>query len=319
MQKLLLIISCGLALALRTLAADEVPAAHGSQAQVGVLDITCPDSMEAMCRAWVTAFNQRSPGAGARYTMTDCNPIDRSAIGPNTAEVFSNSNQKYTDKYSYDPFRVLVSLAAYDLKDKVQALGVFVHRDNPLTKITLSQLDAIYSTTRRRHGKDLTTWGQLGLTGEWADQPIHPISRKLSNEVTWHFRDIVMLDGTFKSSVQQPQKAKSVDVIRALSADRYGIANCAFSYATAEVKALALTDSAGVEHQPSREEVGSGSYPLIRPLYFYVNRVPGKPLEPLVKEFLSFVLSAEGQTIVAQDKYFALPPALADGERAKLD
>src|SRR5207302_7244907 len=122
-------------------------------------------------------------------------PADRIALGPNTQEVFHNTTAPYVDKYLREPFRVQVSLGTFDTKGKVQALGVFVHRNNPLARITLAQLDAVFSNTRRRgQPETISTWGALGLEGEWAARPIHLYGRKLDQDVCWLFRQVVLFD-----------------------------------------------------------------------------------------------------------------------------
>ncbi|PYQ48617.1 MAG: hypothetical protein DMF78_20815, partial [Acidobacteria bacterium] len=283
------------------------------------LATTGPDTMEGMMKAWIAAFNKTHPDAEVTFALKECHPEDRCTAGPDVDEVFANTSAAYAEKYRYEPFRVMVSLGGYDTPGHIQALGVYVHPSNPIQKLTLAQLDAIYSPERRRgHPADVTAWGDVGLGGEWASKPIHAYGRSLSNEVAWYFKDIVTLDGPYKPSYIQPGKAASVDIMTALAGDPYGIGYSGFAYRTDKVKAIALADRDGVYVEPSRMAVASAKYPLQRPLYIYVNRAPGKPLEPLAREFLAFVLSEEGQQIGAVDGMLPLPLALAAAEQARL-
>lgn len=247
-------------------------------------------------------------------------PEDRAALGNDTAEVFSLTPAPYEAKYGHEPFRVQVSMGTFDTTRHIQALGVYVHPENPLRRITLQQLDAIYSAERRRGAAaDIVTWSQLGLTGAWADRPIHFYGRKKDNEVPFHFRDVVQLGAPFKAGYAEPGAGLSADVIAAVAGDRFGIGFCGFAYQNANIKRLALAANDGVVIEPTPAAVASGRYPLARPLWLYVNRVPGRPLDPVIKAFLTFVLSKEGQAVVVADNYFPLPPMIAATERLKLE
>jgi phosphate transport system substrate-binding protein len=287
----------------------------------GELTATGPDTMERVMERWIAAFRQRQPGAKIRFTTTASESRDRTALGPDTEEVFASTGEAFAQKYHYDPLRVMVSLATFNTPQRVQALGIFVHPSNPLAGLTLAQLDRIYSATHRRgHNRELKTWGDLGLTGEWADRPIHVYSRLLDNEVTTHFREVVCFGAEFNSAVVVPGKGVSVDVVGAVADDPGGLGFAGFAYQSAGVRALALAEDEGAPFvEPTPENCASHRYPLDRPLCFFVNRRPGALLDPLVREFIRFVLSAEGQAINAEEKYFPLTPALVSAELAKLN
>ncbi len=290
--------------------------------------LTGMDTVEGMMRAWVDAFKKFHPGVNIALRMKDpLAPEDRIALGPDTDEVFHADYGPYEDKYGYEPFRIAICLGAYNLKSHVSAIGVFVNKANPIDEISLAKLDAIYSDARRRgYPADITTWGQLGLGGEWADKPIHFFGFYWRDDVTWNFRDIVDYDAPFKSGYRVPgvglqrrTPLVAADLMNALATDRYGIGFANFSYATDQVKALALSDARGLLGQPTAGDVANMRYPLDRALYIYVNRRPGKPLAPLLKEFLTFVLSRDGQSLVAADHYLPLPALAAAKERKKLE
>lgn len=304
-----------------------LPAYHPGPQVAGTLNgVTGMDSVELMVGAWAEAFRKLYPAARIGVVQQDVSPEERIAFGDNVAEVFHADNGPYEDRYGYEPFRIRICQGAFVLKSHVSAIGVFVNRSNPLAELSIEKLDAIYSDARRRgYPAEITTWGQLGLTGDWADKPIHPLGFYWRDDVTWWFREMTMLGAPFKPAYRVPGQGMSRrtpavadDLMAAVSHDPYAIGFANFSYATEGVKPLALSE-AGVLGQPVLGDVASGRYPLQRSLYIYVNRKPGEPLSPLVKEFLTFVLSRDGQALVEKDHYLPLTAAMAAAERAKLD
>lgn len=286
------------------------------------------DTVEAMMGAWNAAFKKFYPGADVTISQKDVGPEERIALGPRTDEVFHPDNLAYENAYGCEPFRIKICLATFALKSHVTAIGVFVNRENPITKLSLAELDAIYSGERRRgYPAEITTWGQLGLTGEWADRPIHPYGFYWRQDVTRVFRELAMLDAPFKDSYRVPgadlmrrTPPLAAELVKTLAEDRGGIVFGNFNFFQDDrLKAIALSDRDGVLGQPVPGDMASARYPLQRFLYIYAYRAPGQPLDPLVKEFLSFVLSREGQELVAQDHYLPLPAAIAAAERAKLE
>lgn len=290
--------------------------------------LTGMDTVEAMMGAWTAAFQKYHPDTHFPVESRDpLGPEERIAMGPGIEELFHPTSQEYEDAYGYEPFRVKICMGAYILRSHVSAIGVYVNKANPLTQLTLPELDAIYSDERRRgFPTPLTTWGQLGLTGEWADRPIHIYGFYWRDDVTAYFRKIVMHDAPFKASystagtnMKRNTPAVGKDIMAALAADPDGISFGNASYMTDQVRPLSLNDEKGVLRAFSLSDVSSGRYPLERYLYIYVNRRPGEPLDPLIKEFLRFVLSREGQDLVRKDYYFPLTAETVAEERKKLD
>jgi phosphate transport system substrate-binding protein len=306
-----------------------LPAYVPGGAVAGALTGVCGmDTLSAIMRGWNEAFRRYHPGAEIRLVTKDpLGPEERIALGPDTAELFHPTYQEYEDKYGYEPFRIRFALGAYVLKSHVSAIGVYVNRANPLAQLSLAQLDAIYSEERRRgYPAPITTWGQLGLTGEWADRPIHVYGFYWRDDVTAYFRKLVMHDAPFIAGYQIPGGGMARNtptvakgIMAAMAADPGGISFGNASYRTAAVKPLALADDRGVVGQFTLNDLASDRYPLERSLYLYVNRRPGQPLDPLVKEFLTFVLSREGQQMIERDHYLPLPSVIAAVERAKLN
>jgi phosphate transport system substrate-binding protein len=303
---------------------DYVPHQQVSGTVVGYSGM---DTVEQMMAAWNEAFRKFQPHA--RFTVIQKDglaPEDRIALGPHTMEVFDTTSLAYENAYGYEPFRIRICAAAYILKSHVSAIGVYVNRSNPLTSISLRKLDAVFSAERRRgYPANISTWGQLGLSGSWADKPIHIYGFYWRDDVTDYFRKLVMLDAPFKSSYEVPggDMARNTPkvaaaIMSALAQDPDGISFGNASYMTDQVKPLALSVD-GVESQFTLSDIASGRYPLQRYLYIYVNRQPGKPLDPLMKEFLRFVLSRQGQSLVSKDQYLPLPASVDAEELRKLN
>jgi phosphate transport system substrate-binding protein len=230
------------------------------------------------------------------------------------------------------PFGVQVMTGAYTHPDKSVALGVFVHRDNPLTQLTFAQLDAILGAEHRSGAKEnIRTWGQLGLTGEWAGQPITVYQGLLDAAPAFYFSAEVM-----KGSLLWNERTRVFDdldqpggrtltagqqIVDALGADRHGIALAGAGTPNPNVKFLAIArDERGPFVAPTVANVANRTYPFARSVWLYVNRAPGAPLEPKVREFLRFILSREGQQAVQREgEYFPLTPELAAAERKKIE
>jgi phosphate transport system substrate-binding protein len=194
-----------------------------------------------------------------------------------------------------------------------------VNKDNPLDKLTLAQVDAAFSKTRRRgYKQNVTTWGQLGLTGDWANRPISLYGRNSASGTYGFFKEHTLGNGDYKDSVKE--QPGSASVVQGVTEDRFGMGYSGIGYKTSGVKAVALADKDGDPFSSgSYDDVKSGKYPLNRFLYIYINKAPGKPLDPLVKEFCKLMFSKEGQEVVVKDGYLPLPAEIAKQELAKLE
>ncbi|MFI5336976.1 MAG: PstS family phosphate ABC transporter substrate-binding protein, partial [Opitutales bacterium] len=226
---------------------------------------------------------------------------------------------------------VTVLVGSYGNQDKIMALGVFVHRDNPISRLTFAQLDAIFSEERRRGEAALIrTWDQLGLAGEWAQQPIQPYSG-LAFEAPGYFFSQTVLKGSvlWNGRLRQfdnveDDKGRSVDayqlVVDAVGADRHGIGLAGAGYRNPNVKLVALAvEEGGPFIEPTPENVAALTYPLARPVRFYIHNGPAIPADPKVIEFLRYILSREGQAQVAREgDFLPLPATVVREELQKL-
>jgi len=220
-----------------------------------------------------------------------------SQLGPMSREMKPSEIDDFDKKFGYPPTKVKVA---------IDALAIFVNKDNPLKQLTLTQADAIFSKGRACGGpKDIATWGELGLGGAWADKPISLYGRNSASGTYGFFKEHALCNGDYKDTVKE--QPGSASVVQGISEDQYGIGYSGIGYKTSGVKTLALAKKDGepfIETDPA--EVYAGKYPLARFLYVYVNKAPNKPLDPLVKQFLLYVLSHEGQEVVVKDGYLPL-------------
>ncbi len=229
---------------------------------------------------------------------------------------------KFKAKFNYDPLSVPISGGSYRHFGALDAVAFFVNKANPIEQITYQQLDAIFSSTHHRGGKAITTWGELGVTGEWANKPIHPYGLRPWNGFEEFVRQKVLsTDGKRGEWRDDLHYEKLVfPMAKDIAADPEAIGYSGLAYTDAPVKVIALVEKAGdAPKAATYENVASATYPLSRLTYFNTNKVPGKPLNPALEEFLKFVLSQEGQQVVLDHaRYMPLRSGQADSARALL-
>ena len=200
----------------------------------------------------------------------------------------------------------------------IDMLAVFVHRDNPIEGLTIPQLDAIFSSTRRcGYPEDIRRWGQLGLTGAWTNRDFALYSRNAVSGTYGYFKERALCDGDYRASINE--QPGSASVVQGVSESINGIGYSGIGYVTSGVRAVALAPEEGDEFiAPTADNASSGDYPLARFLYVYVNRHPGRGLSPLEREFVKMMLSRQGQEVVVRDGYIPLPAAIAERQLKEL-
>jgi phosphate transport system substrate-binding protein len=204
----------------------------------------------------------------------------------------------FTKRHGYEPTEVPVA---------ADALAVFVHRDNPISSVTLQDLDAMFCKERPR-GKveSITSWTQLGLNGEWSQAPIVLLGRNPASGTATFFREHVCQNGEFKQTMKT--EPGSASVVVGVMKDRYAVGFSGIGYRTSTVKPIPLSAGKGSPAiEPTFESTIDGSYPLRRPLYLYINKPPKSPVSPAVTEFVKFAVSQEGQQVVVKEGFFPLP------------
>jgi phosphate transport system substrate-binding protein len=202
----------------------------------------------------------------------------------------------FTFNYGYEPLEVPIAM---------DAVAIYVNKENPIKGLTLEQVDAIFSATNKRGMPSISTWDQAGVEN-WNGQPIHLYGRDKKSATRYFFEHVALLGGNLKSDVhEQPGSASE---ILAIAEDRLGIGYASAGYNTSFVRMVPLAEQKGERYiVPSTESVRDHSYPLARPLFLYVNKNPKGKLDPIVEEFLKFVNSRQGQEIVARANFYPLP------------
>jgi phosphate transport system substrate-binding protein len=215
-----------------------------------------------------------------------------------------------------DEFEKRFGYKPVQLRTSIDMLAVYVHKDNPIEGLTLQQVDAIFSKTRKGgYPKDITTWGDLGLTGEWADKPISIYGRNSASGTYGYFKKHALFKGDYKDSVKEQPGSSSV--VQGIASDKYSIGYSGIGYMTSDVRAVPLSSQAGTDvafMAAEPENAYSGDYPLARFLYLSVNYKPGSQLDDLRREFIRYVFSKDGQEVVVKDGYLPVPATVAREE-----
>lgn len=219
----------------------------------------------------------------------------------------------------YRPTPVEIANAGLKAQRPAEALGVFVHPDNPIAGLSLAQLDAIFGAEHKRGAANARTWGDLGLTGEWASRPIHAFAPPVTAIPALFFRKVA-LDDSFKWNEDMREVADERQAIAMVAGDPAAIAYAPMNAATGAVRAVPLAKVGTAFVKPTEQTAADRSYPLARVVIVAVDRAVNRPLEPCVREFLRYVLSDEGQAAIARDgAYVPLQPAHAQKQLKALD
>jgi len=282
----------------------------------GNLSSVGSDTMNNLMTLWSETFRKMYPNVKVQVEGKGSSTAPPALIagtaqfGPMSRPMKATEIDQFEQKYGYKPT---------ELRTSYDALAVYVNKDNPLQKLTLAQVDAIFSKARKRgYKQNVTSWGQLGLSGDWANRPISLYGRNSASGTYGFFKEHTLKTGDYKDQVKE--QPGSASVVQGVTEDRFGIGYSGIGYRTSGVRALPLAETeAGPYSDGSYDDVRSGRYPLSRFLYVYVNKAPGKPLDPLVKEFVRLVLSREGQEVVVKDGYLPLSTEIVKQELAKLE
>ena len=282
----------------------------------GSLNSIGSDTLNNLMTLWAEGFQKQYPtvkiqieGKGSS-TAPPALISATAQLGPMSRPMKQSEIDEFEKKFGYKPTPV---------KTSVDGLAVYVHKDNPLAELTLPQVDAVFSKTRKGgFEKDITTWGDLGLTGEWAGKPISLYGRNSASGTYGYFKEHALYKGDYRDSVKE--QPGSAAVVQGVTGDKFAMGYSGIGYKTSGVKAMKLASKAGGPYYSDEaDNVLSGKYPLSRFLFVYVNRAPNKPIDPLTREFLRYILSKEGQEIVVKDGYLPLPAKVIEDELAKLN
>lgn len=273
------------------------------------------DTMNNLMALWLEGFRKNYPNVKIQIEGKGSSTAPPALIegtaqfGPMSRAMKSTEIDKFEEAFGYKPT---------PLRTALDALAVFVNKDNPVQGLTLPQVDAIFSKTRRgKLTSDITRWGDLGLTGDWSVGQISLYGRNSASGTYGFFKKKALFKGDYKDEVKE--QPGSASVVQGVTEDRFGIGYSGIGYRTSGVRIVPLAKKEGdAFSDASLDNVLAGKYPLGRFLYLYINKAPNKPLDPMIAEFCRYVFSRGGQKVVIKDGYMPVPASVVDEELAKL-
>lgn len=272
------------------------------------------DTLANLMTLWTEGFKRNYPSvniqvqAAGSSTAPPALTEGTANFGPMSRAMKDKEIEAFESRFGYKPTAVRVA---------IDALAVYVHKDSPLNELSIAQVDAAFSETRRCGASaSVDVWGDFGLSGSWQERPVQLYGRNSVSGTYGYFKKVGLCSGDFKGSVNE--QPGSASVVQAVASSLNGIGYSGIGYITSGVKALALSKDGSEAVDATPENALSGDYPLSRYLYVYVNKKPGQPLPPLEREFIKLVLSREGQEIVEKDGYIPVSPEVARRELSKL-
>ena len=301
--------------ALPLLAVEELPNYERVSGVSGNLSSVGSDTLANLMTLWTEGFEKEYPNvniqvqAAGSSTAPPALTEGMANFGPMSRRMKDKEIEAFETRFGYKPLGIRVA---------IDALAIYVHKDNPIQSLSIPQVDAIFSQTRRcgaRH--DIRHWGQLGLSGSWTERPIQLYGRNSVSGTYGYFKQALLCSGDFKNTVNE--QPGSASVVQSITASLNGIGYSGVGYVTYGVRAIAVASADGNRPiQVTAETALDGSYPLFRYLYVYVNKKPDTTLNPLELEFFKLVLSRTGQEIVEKDGYIPLSTRMISRELRKL-
>jgi len=295
---------------------ENLPVYEKTAGVAGNLSSVGSDTLANLMTLWAEEFKRLYPNvnvqiqAAGSSTAPPALTEGTSNLGPMSRLMKDKEVEAFEKKHGYKPTPIAVA---------IDALAVFVHKDNPIDGLTVQQIDAIFSSTRTCGAPaDITSWGQLGLPGTWATRGVQLYGRNSVSGTYGYFKQHALCNGDFKNTVNE--QPGSASVVQSVSSSLNGVGYSGIGYTTSSVRAVPLAREAGKPYvDATPENAINGSYPLARFLYVYVNKEPGKELDPITRQFLTMVLSRRGQEVVVKDGYIPLPAPVAARELGKIE
>ncbi len=280
----------------------------------GNLSSVGSDTLANLMTLWAEEFKRNYPNvniqiqAAGSSTAPPALTEGTSNIGPMSRKMKDKEIEAFEKKYGYKPTPVAVA---------IDALAVFAHKDNPIKGMSIDQVDAVFSSTRKCGAPEaVNKWNQLGVSGSLADQSIQLFGRNSVSGTYGYFKKVALCKGDFQNGVNE--QPGSASVVQSVSTSLNALGYSGIGYKTASVRALPLSKSGTDFVEPTPENAITGKYPLARSLYVYVNKKPGQSLQPLEREFLKLVLSKVGQEVVVKDGYIPLPAKVVEKQMKDL-
>lgn len=314
--------------------------------------------LKGLVKAWEEGYMKQNPdvriadnpgGSDAAIGVLQHGTAEIAVFG---REMELNDYLGFFENKGYNPTEITIASGTWETPGGSWALLIFVNKDNPLAQLSMEQLDGVFGSERtggyegyvwktenaRSPEKDIRTWGQLGLKGEWADKPIQTYGYAAGGMA--HFFEIEVLQGSNKWNGNYRQYVENgtkiltagresggvLSMLAGLEKDKYGIAWAGMPQwnqvpQVTGIKTIALSRRGGGPFvAPSKATLTDRTYPLTRSVYIYVDKEPGRPLPAKVKDFLQYILSAEGQELVRQNGvYLPLPASVVREQLKKLD
>lgn len=275
----------------------------------GNLSSVGSDTLANLMTLWAEEFKRAYPNvniqvqAAGSSTAPPALTEATSNLGPMSRKMKDKEVEAFETRHGYKPTAIPVA---------IDALAVYVHKDNPVTGMSIAEVDAVFSATRKcGASSDISSWGQLGLTGAWASRDVQIFGRNSVSGTYGYFKKKALCKGDYKNTVNE--QPGSASVVQSVSTSINGIGYSGIGYKTSSVRAVPLSSKPGGEPvEATPENAVSGRYPLSRFLYVYVNKDPNKPLAPLEREFIKLVFSQQGQNVVLKDGYIPLPAAVVE-------
>jgi len=273
----------------------------------GKLNSVGSDTLNNLMALWSESFQKKYPNVKIQVEGKGSSTAPPaliegvSQLAPMSRMMKEGELDAFEKKFGYKPTPVGVS---------IDALAVYVHKDNPIKGLNFKQLDGMFSSTYKHGGSDIKTWGDLGMDGNWKNTAVSLYGRNSASGTYGYFKKHALAKGSFKATVKEMPGSSSV--ISSIAKELSGIGYSGIGYRTSEVRVLPLTKEGNTFYEPTIENCLNRKYPLARVLYIYINKKPGEKLDTLTLEFLKFVLSKEGQEIVAKDGYYPLPAVMAE-------
>ncbi len=293
----------------------KLPEYQKASGVTGNLSSVGSDTLANLMALWTEEFTHLYPNvnvqvqAAGSSTAPPALTEGTSNFGPMSRKMKDKELQAFEKKYGYKPTAIAVA---------IDALAVYVHKDNPIKGMTIAEVDAIFSSTRKCKGKkDITKWGDVGLKGSWKNKSIQIYGRNSVSGTYGYFKKKALCKGDYKTTVNE--QPGSASVVQSVSASLNGIGYSGIGYKTSGVRAIALTKKAGKPFiAATPENAANKTYPLGRKLWVYINKQPNRPLSPMQKEFIKMVLSKRGQKIVIKDGYIPLSAKQVKKQLTKL-
>jgi len=296
----------------------------------GSIRVVGTDTMKELMDRWIAAFTALHPGvhieltAKGALTAAPALSDGTADLAPLGREFTPSELASFRAKRLYDPTGIRVALGSYNVSGKTVALAFYVNQSNPITKLNFQQLDAIYcNSLRRKAPYPITKWGELGLTGEWANRDIHPVGVNFPDGISNFIRLRVCKDGDLRQGIREEHTGGPINVLDRIvtdvAADPAAIGYAGFANLKPGSKLIPVSEDDGPYLEGTPAEVRTAQYPLTRYIYIFVDRVPGQPIPPLERAFLRYVTSPAGQQLVGSDNiYMPLPLSIAANQQEEL-